>query len=141
LPAPGKDIIMIAPGTGIAPARSFLAERDSTGASGKNWLFFGEQHFSSDFLYQVEVQRYLQTGVLNKVSLAFSRDQEQKIYVQHRMTEDREELMKWIDSGAYIYISGSKTMGTDVEDTLQKITGDVVLNQLKTEGRFQKDVY
>jgi sulfite reductase (NADPH) flavoprotein alpha-component len=152
LPAADKDIIMIGPGTGVAPFRSFLAERDATGAAGRNWFFFGEQHFITDFLYQVEIQNYVQTGVLNKLDLAFSRDQPEKVYVQHRMLEKAHELYQWIDSGAYVYISGTKDpMSKDVENTLLKIleeqgnkTSDEAkkyLEQLKKDGRFEKDVY
>ncbi|MEO7393495.1 MAG: flavodoxin domain-containing protein, partial [Chitinophagaceae bacterium] len=125
LPAPEKDIIMIGPGTGIAPMRSFLIERDASGAKGRNWLFFGEQHFITDFLYQTEIQNYVEMGVLNKLDLAFSRDQAEKIYVQHRMLEKAAELYQWINSGAFIYISGTKDpMGKDVEATLLKIISE-----------------
>lgn len=152
LPAADKDIIMIGPGTGIAPFRSFLAERDATGAQGKNWFFFGEQHFRTDFLYQTEMQQYAQTGVLSKISLAFSRDQQEKIYVQHRMLENAIELYKWIESGSHIYISGTKDpMSADVEKAFLKIFEEhgnktaeeakSYLDLLKKEGRYQKDVY
>lgn len=152
LPAPEKDIIMIGPGTGIAPMRSFLIERDTTGATGRNWLFFGEQHFITDFLYQTEIQNYVQTGVLNKSDLAFSRDQPEKIYVQHRMLEKAAELYQWINSGAFIYISGTKDpMGKDVENVLLQIISEQgnktteeskkYLEQMKEEGRYEKDVY
>ncbi|MEI9934923.1 MAG: hypothetical protein WDM71_08750 [Ferruginibacter sp.] len=100
LPADDKDIIMVGPGTGIAAFRSFLAERDATGASGRNWLFFGEQHFASDFLYQTEIQNWHETGVLTNVNVAFSRDQKEKIYVQHKMLEHGAELFDWINKGA-----------------------------------------
>lgn len=152
LPAADKDIIMIGPGTGIAPFRSFLAERDATGATGRNWFFFGEQHFIDDFLYQTEMQNYVQTGVLNRLDLAFSRDQQQKIYVQHRMLEKASELYQWIDGGAFVFISGTKDpMSKDVENTLLQIIEEQgkkpkedakkYLEQLKKEGRFEKDVY
>lgn len=152
LPAADKDIIMIGPGTGVAPFRSFLAERDATGATGRNWFFFGEQHFITDFLYQTEIQNYMATGVLNKLDLAFSRDQEQKIYVQHRMLEKANELYQWINNGASVFISGTKDpMSKDVENTLLQIIEEQgqetkegakkYLEQLKKEGRFEKDVY
>jgi len=152
LPATEKDIIMIGPGTGIAPMRSFLIERDATGATGRNWLFFGEQHFITDFLYQTEIQNYVQTGVLNKLDLAFSRDQQEKIYVQHRMQQHAKELFQWIDNGAYLYISGTKDpMGKDVEIALLNIIGEQgnktseeakkYLEKMKDEGRYEKDVY
>jgi len=152
LPAADKDIIMIGPGTGVAPFRSFLAERDSTGASGKNWFFFGEQHFTTDFLYQTELQNFVSTGVLTYIDLAFSRDQADKIYVQHRMLQKAKELFAWIDNGAYIYISGTKDpMSKDVENALLKIIEeqgnkskeDAVkyLEKMKDENRYEKDVY
>ncbi len=152
LPAADKDLIMIGPGTGIAPFRSFLAERDATGASGRNWFFFGEQHFITDFLYQTEMQNYVQTGVLNKLDLAFSRDQVEKIYVQHRMLEKATELYKWINDGASIYISGKKDpMSKDVENALLQIIeeqgkktkeeAEEYLERLKKNGRYEKDVY
>jgi sulfite reductase (NADPH) flavoprotein alpha-component len=152
LPAPDKDVIMIGPGTGIAPFRSFLAERDATGATGRNWFFFGEQHFTTDFLYQTEMQNYVHTGVLTKIDLAFSRDQQEKIYVQHRMLQKANELFEWIRNGAYVYVSGTKDpMSKEVENTLIKIIGErgkktneeakQYLEQLKKEGRYEKDVY
>jgi len=152
LPAPDKDIIMIGPGTGIAPYRSFLAERDALGATGKNWLFFGEQHFASDFLYQTELQNWFETGVLTKINLAFSRDQPEKIYVQHRMWEHGQELYNWIQSGAHIYLCGKKDpMSIDVEHTLVEIIekyGEKTTEeakeyflQMQSEGRYSEDVY
>ena len=152
LPSPETDIIMVGPGTGIAPFRSFLMERDINGAGGRNWLFFGEQHFQSDFLYQAEIQQYLQTGVLSRVSLAFSRDRQEKIYVQHRMYEHGEELYQWLLNGAIFYVSGTKDpMSMEVENMLLKIIRDVgkkseseasaFLEQLKKEDRYHKDVY
>lgn len=152
LPAPDKDVIMIGPGTGIAPFRSFLAERDATGAGGRNWLFFGDQHFTSDFLYQTELQNWVQTGVLTRLNVAFSRDQKSKIYVQHKMLENAKAFYEWLESGAYIYICGAKApMSVDVEYTILQIierfgskTGAeavAYLEKLKEEGRYLKDVY
>ncbi|HYE56305.1 MAG TPA: sulfite reductase, partial [Chitinophagaceae bacterium] len=152
LPADDKDIIMIGPGTGIAPFRSFLAHRDAAGASGRNWLFFGDRQFTTDFLYQTEIQNWAQTGLLSKVSLAFSRDQKHKIYVQHKMIEQAAELMQWLDNGAYLYVCGAKhPMSTDVENALLYIikqegnysipAAEEYLNKLKEEGRYLKDVY
>lgn len=152
LPAEDKDIIMVGPGTGIAAYRSFLAERDATGASGRSWLFFGEQHFASDFLYQTEIQNWFETGVLSKVNLAFSRDQKEKVYVQHKMQQNAAELYEWLNGGASFYICGKKDpMSTDVENTLLKIIEQYgnqspegakeYLEQLKEEGRYEKDVY
>ena len=122
LPEEDKNIIMIGPGTGIAPFRSFIAERDATGANGKNWLFFGEQHFATDFLYQTEIQNWFETGVLTKVNTAFSRDQQQKIYVQHKMLEHGAEFFEWLQAGCYVYVCGTKDpMSIDVENTLLQI--------------------
>ena len=152
LPAADNDVLMIRPGTGIAPFRSFIAERDATGAGGRNWLFFGDQKFTSDFLYQTEIQNWVNTGVLTRVNLAFSRDQKSKLYVQHRMLEQAAELWSWIEAGAYIYICGAKApMSVDVENTLLQIIeryggksisdAIVLLDKLKEEGRYLLDVY
>lgn len=152
LPAADKDVIMIGPGTGVAPFRAFLAHREATGATGRNWFFFGEQHFVTDFLYQVEMQNYLQTGVLSRIDLAFSRDQEHKIYVQHRMVQQEVDLFEWINKGASVYISGTKDpMSKEVEQTLIDIiarqggrepaAAAQYLEQMRKEGRFAKDVY
>lgn len=152
LPAEDKDIIMIGPGTGIAPFRSFLAERDATGAGGKNWLFFGEQHFVTDFLYQTEIQNFLQTGVLQNLDLAFSRDTDKKIYVQNRMEENGEQLYNWLNNGAHLYVCGTKDpMSKDVEAVLVQVfkkygnktdeEAVAFLGQLDDEGRYAKDVY
>jgi sulfite reductase (NADPH) flavoprotein alpha-component len=152
LPASQKDIIMVGPGTGIAPFRSFLAERDVTGATGRNWLFFGDQHFVSDFLYQTEIQNWYETGLLTKINLAFSRDQGEKLYVQHKMLAHAAELYEWLQGGASFFIAGKKDpMSMDVEKTLLTIieqqgkkTSDeaiAYLEHLKATGRFEKDVY
>jgi len=152
LPADDKDIIMIGPGTGIAPFRSFLAHRDATGASGRNWLFFGDQHFVTDFLYQTELQNWKETGTLTKVNLAFSRDQQEKVYVQHKMLQNGAEFYDWISNGASVYVCGAKDpMSTDVEDTLLQIVekfGNKTIEeavqfveQMKEDGRYLKDVY
>lgn len=152
LPAEDKDVIMVGPGTGIAAFRSFLAERDATGATGKNWLFFGEQHFASDFLYQTEIQSWFETGVLTKVNLAFSRDQHYKIYVQHKMLQHAAELYEWLNGGASFFICGKKDpMSQDVENTLLQIIqqqgnktseeAHKFLELMEEEGRYEKDVY
>lgn len=152
LPAADKDIIMIGPGTGIAPFRSFIAERDATGAEGRSWLFFGDQHFTTDFLYQTEWQNWLQTGALTKMNVAFSRDQKDKIYVQHKLHQHAAELLQWIEGGAYLYICGAKEpMGVDVENALVQILAEqknlsreqasAYLENLKEAGRYLKDVY
>jgi sulfite reductase (NADPH) flavoprotein alpha-component len=152
LPADDKDIIMVGPGTGIAPFRSFLAHRDSAGANGRNWLFFGDQHFVTDFLYQTELQNWVETGVLSKMNVAFSRDQKEKVYVQHKMLKHGKELYDWLVNGASLYVCGAKDpMSVDVEDTLMQIVqkfGNKTIEesvqfveQLKDESRYLKDVY
>ena len=152
LPAPEKDVIMVGPGTGIAPFRSFLAERDATGAAGRNWLFFGDQHFETDFLYQTELQSWHETGLLSRINVAFSRDQKEKVYVQHKMRKHARDLFEWLESGANFYICGAKDpMSEDVENTLLEIIREQgnkseqealdYLDNLKEEGRYHKDVY
>ena len=152
LPASDKNIIMVGPGTGIAAFRSFLAERDATGATGNNWLFFGGQKFASDFLYQTEIQNWYETGVLTKVNLAFSRDQKEKLYVQHKMLQNSAEIYDWLLNGAYFFVCGTKDpMSVDVENTLLKIIeqqgnktseeAKKFLEQMEEEGRYEKDVY
>jgi len=152
LPENDKDIIMIGPGTGIAPFRSFIAHRDATGATGRNWLFFGDQHFVTDFLYQTELQNWMETGVLTKLNVAFSRDQKEKVYVQHKMLQHGNELYQWLTNGASVYVCGAKDpMSVDVENTLVQIvetfgnkTKDQAtqfIQQLKEDGRYMKDVY
>jgi len=152
LPKQDTDVIMVGPGTGIAPFRSFLFHRDDEGAPGRNWLFFGDQHFASDFLYQSELLSLFDTGLLTRINTAFSRDQKEKLYVQHRMQQQAKELFKWIEGGAYIYICGCKnTMAKDVEQTLIDIISQEAnidlesaaqyLNRLEEENRYAKDVY
>lgn len=147
-----SNIIMIGPGTGIAPFRSFIAERDATGASGKNWLFFGEQHFVTDFLYQREIQNWFETGTLTKVTTAFSRDQQEKIYVQHKMMQHGNEFFEWLQTGAYVYVCGTKDpMSIDVEKTIIEIIEEFgersktdavkYLDDMKEDGRYITDVY
>lgn len=151
LPEPKTPIIMIGAGTGVAPFRSFIEERAEQDA-GDSWLFFGEQHFLTDFLYQVEWLRYLEDGTLTKMDVAFSRDQENKIYVQHRLLEKAEEVYKWIEKDAVIYVCGDeKTMAKDVHEVLIKIIqqqGQVSREEaegklvtLQKEKRYQRDVY
>ncbi|MEM7283038.1 MAG: hypothetical protein AAF438_15580, partial [Pseudomonadota bacterium] len=145
-------VIMIGPGTGIAPFRSFLQHRDFHNAKGKNWLFFGAQHFESDYLYQLEWLRYRKSGLLTRLDTAFSRDHERKVYVQHLMSQHAAQVFKWLESGAYLYVCGdAKHMAEDVHRTLiqlvaeqgQKSTQDAeeYLKQLRKSGRYQKDVY
>ncbi|MFC5649564.1 assimilatory sulfite reductase (NADPH) flavoprotein subunit [Paenibacillus solisilvae] len=149
---PGTPIIMIGPGTGVAPFRAFLGEREEIGAEGKTWLFYGDQHFSSDFLYQVEWQRWLKEGVLTRMDVAFSRDTEQKIYVQHRMLEKSKELYQWLEEGAAVYVCGDeKKMAHDVQAALIAILKQegglseedaaAYLTKMQQEKRYQRDVY
>ncbi|MBY0115510.1 assimilatory sulfite reductase (NADPH) flavoprotein subunit [Paenibacillus sp. FSL H8-0317] len=149
---PDTPIIMIGPGTGVAPFRSFLGEREETGAEGKTWLFYGDQHFATDFLYQTEWQRWLKDGVLTKMDVAFSRDTEQKVYVQHRMLEHSKELYQWLQEGASVYICGDeKKMAHDVHAALTTILeqegglsseqASEYLTRLQQEKRYQRDVY
>ncbi|XOD67712.1 MAG: sulfite reductase flavoprotein subunit alpha [Flavobacteriales bacterium Tduv] len=149
LPASDKDIIMIGPGTGIAPFRSFLAEREAVGATGKNWLLFGAQHFQTDFLYQIEIQAWAESGLLNRVDVAFSRDQPEKIYVQHKIWEKKEAFFRWLEAGAYLYVCGAKDpMSINVEkiilqliEQVGKTDPEAYLEHLKEESRYLKDVY
>ncbi len=149
---PETPVIMIGPGTGVAPFRAFLSEREETGASGKNWLFYGDQHFSSDFLYQVEWQRWLKEGVLTRMDVAFSRDSDQKVYVQHRMLEKSRELYQWLQEGAIIYVCGDeKKMAHDVHAALANILEKEAgfgpeeaaeyLTRMQQQKRYQRDVY
>ena len=153
LPAdPNTPLIMIGPGTGIAPFRSFLEEREEIGAEGKTWLFFGDQHFVTDFLYQVEWQQWLKEGVLTRMDVAFSRDTEDKVYVQHRMIENSQAIFKWLEEGAVLYVCGDeKHMATDVHATLEKILEEEgamsskeasdYLADMQQQKRYQRDVY
>lgn len=145
-------VIMIGPGTGIAPFRAFLQERDARGASGKNWLFFGNPHFTQDFLYQLELQNYLKRGVLSKLDVAFSRDQATKVYVQDKLRKHGAEVWQWLQDGAHLYICGdANRMAKDVQQTLIDIvqqyggkTADEAqhyLDELRVAKRYQKDVY
>jgi len=145
-------VIMIGPGTGIAPFRSFIQERDNRDAQGKNWLFFGDRTFTQDFLYQVEWQKYLKSGLLNKLDVAFSRDQQEKVYVQDRLLENAVQVWQWIEQGAYLYVCGDATrMAKDVNDALITIAreqgalskehAEEFINKLRKEKRYQRDVY
>lgn len=152
LPASDVNAIYIGPGTGIAPFRSFLFERDSLAHSGKNWLFFGNRNFSYDFLYQTELLEFFDSGVLTKFNTAFSRDNSKKVYVQDRIRENGKELVEWLDNGAILYICGSKEpMSIDVdkalveifmlEKNLKKAEAEIFLNNLIETERYKKDVY
>lgn len=149
---PDTPIIMVGPGTGVAPFRAFLAEREEIGAEGKAWLFFGDQHFSTDFLYQLELQRWLKDGVLTRLDVAFSRDTEEKVYVQHRMLEKSRELYQWLEEGAVVYVCGDKKkMANDVHAALTTIiaregglspeAAAEYLNRMQQQKRYQRDVY
>ncbi|MGB5853723.1 MAG: assimilatory sulfite reductase (NADPH) flavoprotein subunit [Oceanisphaera sp.] len=145
-------VIMVGPGTGIAPFRAFLQERDARSAGGKNWLFFGNPHFTQDFLYQLEWQRYVKSGLLNKISLAFSRDQQEKIYVQHKLREQGGEVYAWLEQGAHFYVCGdANKMAKDVHDALIDIVAEhgnkttdqatEYVDALRAAKRYQRDVY
>jgi sulfite reductase (NADPH) flavoprotein alpha-component len=152
LPAADRDIIMVGPGTGIAPFRAFVQERHASGATGRNWLFFGDRQFTHDFLYQLEWQDALKDGVLTRMDVAFSRDTPQKVYVQNRMWEQRRDLVDWIDNGAYFYVCGdAKAMAKDVRETLVRAFADVkslsaeaaeqAVQELERGRRYLQDVY
>lgn len=145
-------IIMIGPGTGVAPFRSFMQEREETGAEGKAWMFFGDQHFVTDFLYQTEWQKWLKSDTLSKMDVAFSRDTDEKVYVQHRMFENSAELFQWLEDGASVYICGDeKNMAHDVHETLIKIIekegimssaeATTYLANMQQQKRYQRDIY
>ena len=152
LPDANTDIIMIGPGTGIAPFRSFLFEREAQGHSGKNWLFFGNRNFAHDFLYQTELLDFFASGTLSKINTAFSRDGDRKVYVQHRMLEHAKELYEWLENGSVMYVCGSKhPMSKDVDEALFNIIekqrrngrkdAETYFNDLIESGRYKKDVY
>lgn len=142
LPDGDRDIIMIGAGTGVAPFRAFLQQRDFDGDEGRNWLFFGERNFRTDFLYQAEWQDYLAAGLLTKIDVAFSRDQEEKIYVQDRILQNSEEFKKWVENGAYVFICGDKEgMAKGVEASIVEVLGASGFDKLKEENRLLLDVY
>ena len=145
-------IIMIGPGTGVAPFRSFMQEREERGARGSNWLFFGDQHFLTDFLYQTEWLSWRKSGLLTNLDVAFSRDQTEKIYVQHRIREKSIEIWNWLQEGAYLYVCGdADNMAPDVNEALIDIISQQgnksredateYLRQLTRDKRYQRDVY
>ena len=159
VPADGsRDILMIGPGTGVAPFRGFVQERAESGVSGRNWLFFGARHFNRDFLYQAEWQQALRSGELHRLDLAFSRDVQpvtatapQKVYVQQRLREHGRAVYDWLQNGAHLYVCGAIGMGKDVHATLQQIVVEhgarsaedaaAYLTALQREGRYARDVY
>lgn len=145
-------VIMVGAGTGIAPFRGFVQHRSATGAKGKNWLIFGERHFATDFLYQTEWLKYKKSGLLTRLDVAFSRDQEEKRYVQHRMKKNGKKIFKWITEGAHFYVCGDmKKMAVDVknafldivqiEGNMSRDDSEKFLARLRKEGRYQEDVY
>ena len=149
---PTRAVIMIGPGTGIAPFRAFLQERQAVGASGANWLFFGEQHADSDFYYQDELSQMVQNRLLTRMDTAFSRDQDHKVYVQHRILENASLMWDWLQDGAHVYVCGdAKRMAKDVDTALREIcrtAGNLSDDQteeymgaLRRDKRYQKDVY
>ncbi|MBM3845544.1 MAG: sulfite reductase subunit alpha [Verrucomicrobia bacterium] len=149
---PKVPMIMVGPGTGIAPFRAFLQERSAGGAQGRNWLFFGDQRSSTDFLYREELQAQKSAGILNRLDLAFSRDQDEKIYVQQRMLENARELFNWLEDGAHFYVCGDASrMAKDVDAALHRVIEIAAqrnpdqareyVNALKTSKRYQRDVY
>jgi sulfite reductase (NADPH) flavoprotein alpha-component len=149
---PDRPMIMIGPGTGVAPFRAFLQERQARGAKGRNWLFFGDRSFTHDFTYQLDWQAFRKEGVLDRMDVAFSRDQPEKIYVQHRLWDQRRELFAWLEEGAHLYVCGDeKAMAKDVDATLSRIVAkegarsvddaQAYLDRLKAERRYQRDVY
>jgi sulfite reductase (NADPH) flavoprotein alpha-component len=145
-------VIMIGPGTGIAPFRAFLEEREARSAKGKNWLFFGDQHAATDFLYEEQIERWMKSGLLSRFDTAFSRDEEKKVYVQHRMQEQADELYQWLEAGAYIYVCGDASrMAKDVDIALHQVVESVAsipaeeaaayVEALKKDKRYLRDVY
>jgi len=150
---PEIPIIMVGPGTGVAPFRAYLQERKATGAKGKNWLFFGSQHQKSDFAYGEEFEAFQKEGLLTRLDCAWSRDQAEKIYVQHRMNDNAAEIWKWLDGeGAHFFVCGdAKRMAKDVDATLRKIVqeqgaksvdqANEYVEKLKSDKRYKRDVY
>ncbi len=146
------DVVMVGPGTGIAPFRAFLHEREASGAQGRNWLFFGDQRRESDFLYQDELLQMRDRGILTRLDTAFSRDQAEKVYVQHRILEHGAELYKWLKGGAFFYVCGdAKRMAADVDFALRSVlkthgamddeSAAAYLRELAASGRYARDVY
>jgi sulfite reductase (NADPH) flavoprotein alpha-component len=153
LPTDGSTpMIMVGPGTGIAPFRAFLEDRAAVGAKGKNWLFFGDQRREFDFLYDEELEGYQKSGMLTRLDVAFSRDQERKIYVQQRMKENGAEIWAWLEQGAHFYVCGdARRMALDVDHALNAIIAEhgnmspekaaEYVKSLSKAKRYQRDVY
>lgn len=146
-----RDVIMIGPGTGVAPFRGFVQERSAVGASGRNWLFFGARHARSQFLYQLEWQAALKAGTLHRLDLAFSRDTAERVYVQQRLRDQGRDVYAWLDGGAHLYVCGAIAMGKSVHAALREIViehgghdaeaADEYLSDLQRSGRYARDVY
>ena len=147
-----RPIIMVGPGTGIAPFRAFLEEREAVGAKGRSWLFFGNQYFNLDFLYRSELDGFLDRGALTRLDIAFSRDSAEKVYVQDRMLERTAELWQWLEAGAYFYVCGdAKRMARDVDQMLCRIVAEQdsrsaeeaknYVSDLGKTNRYHRDVY
>lgn len=146
-----RDVIMIGPGTGVAPFRGFVQERSTVGASGRNWLIFGARHARSQFLYQLEWQAALKAGTLHRLDLAFSRDGAERVYVQQRLREQGRDVLAWLEGGAHLYVCGAIAMGKSVHTALREIViehgghdveaADAYLNELQRAGRYARDVY
>jgi sulfite reductase (NADPH) flavoprotein alpha-component len=145
-------IIMVGPGTGIAPFRAFVEERADKGAKGESWLFFGDQHYNEDFLYQLEWQDHLKNGDLTRIDVAFSRDQPEKVYVQHKLLDHAPDIWQWLQKGAHFYVCGDATyMAKDVHQAMLDIVAsqggmsaeeaEAYLAALKKDKRYQRDVY
>jgi sulfite reductase (NADPH) flavoprotein alpha-component len=145
-------MIMVGPGTGIAPFRAFLQERRARGAAGRNWLFFGDQHRASDYIYEDEIGAMSDSGLLTRLDLAFSRDQAEKVYVQNRMLENGKELFAWLEDGGHFYVCGDATrMAKDVDRALHQVIAthgglsaedaSEYVNKLKKDKRYLRDVY
>ena len=152
LPAGDRDIIMVGPGTGVAPFRAFVQERRATAAAGRSWLFFGDRQFTHDFLYQLDWQEALKDGALTRMDVAFSRDTPEKIYVQHKLWDKRRDLVEWLDGGAHFYVCGdAKAMAKDVRATLVRAYADVkalspeaaeqAVASLERDKRYLQDTY
>jgi sulfite reductase (NADPH) flavoprotein alpha-component len=147
-----RPIIMVGPGTGVAPFRGFLQEREALGAAGRNWLVFGHRNYTHDFLYQLELQDWLQSGLLTRLDVAFSRDQPEKRYVQHALWDARADLYAWLKGGAALYVCGdANAMAKDVHAMLLRILADqgrqdeaaakAELDSIRRDGRYLRDVY